>query len=100
MGGQAGGVGALYFEESIGTITRSNNIFYGMRSTSFSCPTGYSNEVCTDPLLINEPTGRGANFVRDGTGQFQPDSHVWEVPQLVPDCPSLAYPVCCSTIMA
>ena len=70
MGGQAGGVGGLYFQEVIGNVTRSNNIFYGMRSTSFSCPTGYPNEVCTDPLLVNEPTGRGANFVETELDNF------------------------------
>jgi hypothetical protein len=43
-------------------ITRSNNLFFGMRATSFSCPTGSPAEICTDPLLVNEPTGQGANF--------------------------------------
>jgi hypothetical protein len=61
-GGQAGGVGGLFFMANIGTVTRANNIFYGMRSTSFNCPTGYPAELCTDPLFANEPTGQGANF--------------------------------------
>jgi hypothetical protein len=61
-GGQAGGVGGLYFQQTIGVITRSQNIFFGMRSTSFNCPTGYPGEVCTDPLLVNEPAGQGPNF--------------------------------------
>ena len=69
-GGKEGGTGGLYFEAVIGNIVRSNNIFYGMRPTSFSCPTGYPNEFCTDPLLVNEPTGQGANFVDSELDNF------------------------------
>ena len=69
-GGQVGGVGGLYFEQTIGTATRSNNIWYGMRATSFSCPTGFPGEFCGDPLLVNEPTGQGPNFVSTELDNF------------------------------
>lgn len=59
FGGQAGGVGGLYFEARIGTVTRLNNLWYGMRPTSFSCPTGYPGEKCEDPLFVNEPAWTG-----------------------------------------
>jgi hypothetical protein len=61
-GGQVGGIGGLFFEATIGTVTRSNNIFSGMRPTSFKCPTGFPGELCTDPQFVNEPTGQGPNF--------------------------------------
>jgi hypothetical protein len=61
-GGQAGGVGGLFFEATIGIVTRSHNIFYGMRPTSFNCPTGFPGELCIDPGFANEPSGQGANF--------------------------------------
>ncbi len=69
-GGQVGGLGGLYFEQTIGTVTRSNNIWYGMRATSFSCPTGFPGEYCGDPLFVNEPTGQGPNFVSTELDNF------------------------------
>ena len=40
----------------IGTITRTNNLYFGVR---VSClPT----EFCEDPIFVNEPTGNGAAF--------------------------------------
>jgi len=70
IGGQAGGVGGIYFQNPIGTVTRSNNLWYGMRASSFSCPTGYTGEACEDPLLVNEPTGRAGNFVETELDNF------------------------------
>jgi hypothetical protein len=61
-GGQPGGPGLFYFQETIGNINRSNNIYYGMRPTSFSCPTGYTAEVCVSPGFVNQPTGNGTTF--------------------------------------
>jgi Putative Ig domain len=49
-------------------MTRSNNLFYGVRG--FSCPTGYSAELCQDPQFVNEPTGTGANFVESELDNF------------------------------
>ncbi len=48
----------------IGTITRTNNLYYGVR---ISCLTG---ELCQDPLLVNEPTGQAANFVETELDNF------------------------------
>jgi len=70
IGGQAGGIGGIYFQNPIGTVTRSNNLWYGMRASSFNCPTGYSGEACADPLLVNEPTGRAGNFVETELDNF------------------------------
>lgn len=37
--------------------TRTNNVYYNMRT----CPTGFSNEVCTNPLIVNNPAYTGSN---------------------------------------
>ncbi|HWB32277.1 MAG TPA: putative Ig domain-containing protein [Acidobacteriaceae bacterium] len=62
MGGQQGGTGSFYFQQPIGIITRSNNLWYGIRSTSFACPPPYASEFCANPSFVNEPTGQGTNF--------------------------------------
>jgi hypothetical protein len=61
-GGQVGGPGLFYFQEPIGTINRSNNIYYGI-GHGFTCPTGYTNETCVSPNFLNQPTGNGTTFV-------------------------------------
>jgi len=71
LGGQQGGPGLWYFQEAapsgstsgqvIGTINRSNNIYYGI-GHNFACPTGYSNEKCVTPDFINQPTANGTSF--------------------------------------
>jgi hypothetical protein len=39
---------------SSSNVTRDHNDFFGVRNTG--CPTtGFTGEVCTDPLLVNEP---------------------------------------------
>ncbi|WP_158943832.1 putative Ig domain-containing protein [Granulicella sp. S190] len=55
LGGQAGGPAAIYFDEPIGHVTRTNNLFYGI-GHNFACPTGFSNELCADPLFTSQPT--------------------------------------------
>ncbi len=70
LGGQSGGPGIFYFGSPIGNFTRSNNLYYGARPTSFICPTGLPGEVCADPLFVNEPTGRGGNFVESELDNF------------------------------
>jgi hypothetical protein len=70
IGGQAGGIGGLYFQEPIGAVTWTNNLWYGMRASSFNCPTGYSGDICADPLLVNEPTGQAGNFVETELDNF------------------------------
>jgi Putative Ig domain len=56
-GGQPGGPGGFYYQEPIGNIVRNNNLYHGVRS--ISCPTGNPNEICLDPLFVNEPTWNG-----------------------------------------
>ncbi|MDR3744583.1 MAG: putative Ig domain-containing protein [Acidobacteriaceae bacterium] len=70
IGGQAGGIGGLYFQEPIGTVTWTNNLWSGMRASSFNCPTGYTGDICADPLLVNEPTGQAGNFVETELDNF------------------------------
>ena len=57
MGGQVGGPGGFYYQHSIGNTVRNNNLYHGIRT--ISCPTGYTNEICADPLFVNEPTWNG-----------------------------------------
>jgi Putative Ig domain len=71
LGGLQGGPGLWYFQEPapsgstsgtvIGTINRSNNIYYGI-GHGFTCPTGYSSEKCVNPDFVNLPTGSGTSF--------------------------------------
>jgi hypothetical protein len=70
LGGQAGGPGNFYFSAPIGTFTRNNNLYFGMRATNFPCPTGVPSEMCADPLFVNEPTGRAGNFVESELDNF------------------------------
>ena len=73
LGSQQGGPGLWYFQEAapggstsgqvIGTINRSNNIYYGI-GHNFACPTGYSNEKCVTPDFINQPTANGTSFTQ------------------------------------
>jgi hypothetical protein len=62
-GGQVGGPGLFYFQSSIGTMNRHNNIFYGI-GHGFTCPTGYTGEECVSPGLVGQPTGNGSTFVQ------------------------------------
>ncbi|NYF50834.1 Ig domain-containing protein [Tunturiibacter gelidoferens] len=71
LGSQVGGPGAWYFQEAapsgsksgtvIGTINRSNNLYYGI-GHGFTCPTGYSSEKCVTPDFDKQPTGNGTSF--------------------------------------
>ncbi|WP_433966274.1 hypothetical protein [Tunturiibacter gelidiferens] len=79
LGGQQGGPGAWYFQEPapsgstsgtvIGTINRSNNIYYGM-GHGFTCPTGYASEKCVTPDFINQATGTGSTFTASELDNF------------------------------
>jgi hypothetical protein len=61
-GGQVGGPGLFYFQNSIGIFNRSNNLYYGI-GHGFTCPTGYTGEKCASPGFVNQPTGNGSTFV-------------------------------------
>ncbi|MEO6804640.1 MAG: Ig domain-containing protein [Edaphobacter sp.] len=76
-GSQVGGPGAFFFSAPVNGI-RSNNIYYGM-GHGFTCPSNYSGdgtgtaELCTNPMLINQPTGNGGNFVETELDNFNFD---------------------------
>jgi Putative Ig domain len=79
LGGQQGGPGAWYYQEPapngstsgtvIGTINRSNNLYYGI-GHGFTCPTGYANEKCVTPDFINQPAGTGTTFTQSELDAF------------------------------
>ncbi|MBB5339847.1 beta strand repeat-containing protein [Tunturiibacter gelidoferens] len=79
LGGQQGGPGAWYFQEPppngstsgyvIGTINRSNNLYYGI-GHGFTCPTGYANEKCVTPDFISQPVGTGSTFTATELDNF------------------------------
>jgi hypothetical protein len=78
-GSQVGGPGAFFFSAPVNSV-RSNNIYYGM-GHGFTCPSNYTSagagtgtsEKCTSPLLINQPTGTGGNFVETELDNFNFD---------------------------
>ena len=72
-GGKAGGPAALYYNGFTGATVRSNNIFYGI-GHNFNCPTGYPNEYCTDPLLVNEPVWSGESSLDNFNFNLTPGS--------------------------
>jgi hypothetical protein len=51
LGGKPGGPGLFYFQQPIGTVNRSNNVYFGVRG----CSTGIPTEQCADPRFVNEP---------------------------------------------
>ena len=51
LGGKPGGPGLFFFQEPIGTVNRSNNVYFGVRG----CSTGIPTENCADPAFVNEP---------------------------------------------
>ena len=53
MGGQAGGPGAIYYQEPIGHVIRKNNLYFGLRE---GCSNLQTSELCLDPLFVGEPT--------------------------------------------
>jgi len=79
LGGQSGGPGAWYYQEAapsgstsgtvIGTINRSNNLYYGI-GHGFTCPTGYANEKCVTPDFVKQPTGTGSSFTASELDNF------------------------------
>ena len=51
------GPGLFYYGSPIGNIVRSNNVYYGI-GHGFKC-TGFPNEYCQNPLLVNQPIFTG-----------------------------------------
>jgi hypothetical protein len=80
-GGQAGGPAGYYCQNSSFTqvacnatgqpvMSRSNNLYYGLRTSNFSCPTGFTAEQCANPLLTNQPTGNAGTFTESELDSF------------------------------
>jgi hypothetical protein len=72
-GGQVGGPGLFYYGAPIGQTIRSNNIYFGI-GHNFKCPTGYPNEYCMDPLLVNEPVWSGESSLDNFNFNLAPGS--------------------------
>jgi hypothetical protein len=53
FGGKSGGPGGFYYQQPIGHVSRSNNVYYGIRD--IRCSSGLFNERCADPRFISEP---------------------------------------------
>jgi hypothetical protein len=53
--GNDGGPGMYYYRDPIGTVVRNNNLYYGL-GHDFTCLT---SELCTSPLLVNQPVFSG-----------------------------------------
>ena len=53
LGGKPGGPSAFYYQEPIGHVILSNNVFYGIRG--IGCPVGYMGVKCADPKFLMEP---------------------------------------------
>jgi len=82
QGAQAGGPAVYYCQDNtnnsneiscatqMGTWNRADNIYYGMRATNFTCPTGFPGETCVNPQLMDQPTGNGAAFVESELDNF------------------------------
>jgi hypothetical protein len=51
LGGKPGGPGDFYFQQPIGHIYRSNNLWYGVRNVKCSG----SNDKCEDPKFVSQP---------------------------------------------
>lgn len=50
LGGKPGGPGGFYYAKTIGSVERSNNLLYGLRSAHCT-----ASELCKDPLFVNQP---------------------------------------------
>jgi hypothetical protein len=73
-GGQVGGPGGFYYGTPIGHVIRNNNLYFGLRATSFICPTGLPAEICADPLFVNEPVFTGESSLDNFNFNITPGS--------------------------
>jgi hypothetical protein len=53
--GGDGGPGMYFYRDPLGTVVRNNNLYYGL-GHGFTC---LSSELCTSPLLVNQPVFSG-----------------------------------------
>lgn len=70
QGGQQGGPGLYYFRDPIGTVTRMNNIYFGIRGST-NCQT---SELCVDPLFVSEPVFTGESSLDNFSFHLAPTS--------------------------
>jgi hypothetical protein len=55
MGGQQGGPGLVYYRDPLGTVSGSNNLYFGI-GHGYSCSTASAPKgICQDPKFVNEP---------------------------------------------
>jgi hypothetical protein len=66
--------GLYYFSDASDTLTRNNNLYYNLRNSR--CPTtGYPNEICADPLFVNEPAETVTSEAQLDNFDFNPSSN-------------------------
>jgi len=73
VGGVPGGPGGFYYGSTIGHVIRTNNLYWGI-GHNFSCPTGYPNEICQDPLFADEPVFTGESSLDNYNFKLTPGS--------------------------
>jgi hypothetical protein len=71
--GGTSGPGLFYYGQSIGNVVRSNNLYYGI-GHGFTCPTGFSAELCQNPLFVNQPTWTGESSLDNFNFSLTPGS--------------------------
>lgn len=76
LGGQAGGPGGYCLPgcnsttHAIGHLTTQYNDYFHVRT--ITCPTGNTGEICTSPLLTQQPTGQGVGFTETELDVYMP----------------------------
>jgi hypothetical protein len=81
LGGKPGGPGLFYFQEQIGTVNRTNNVYFGVRGCS-----PVANEQCADPKFVNEPVFAGESSLDGFNTTLQsgsPAAGLGATPQIV-----------------
>jgi hypothetical protein len=82
LGGKPGGPGLFFFQEPIGTIIRTNNVYFGVRG----CSTGIPTEQCADPGFVNEPAFSGESSLDGFNTALQsgsPATSIGASPQII-----------------
>lgn len=63
------GPGLWFFESTIAGIVDSNNIYYNF-GHGFTCTGTYATDLCSNPLLVGQPTGTAGTFVEGELDNF------------------------------
>jgi hypothetical protein len=76
QGGQSGGPagyclpGCNSGAATLGALNRDHNLYFGLRTTNLTCPTGFTGEICSNPLLVGQPTANGGAFTEAELDNF------------------------------